>query len=306
MYTTRSLYLKCTLFVFLPYFNILHGQNIRVEYVIEENRTTTIIFRDSITKTIQTFDIISNNPFNELNYSVYSQDSFGWKWYKLSKEEFNKFIPKNYRKEYEPEVENLINESDSILVESGILSYGLDNPLSHIVIAYSAMCHSNEMYIGAKSKYLVINRYGEIVHISKEIEVDICEIFISENNKYIGFNYGSAMNNEYIKSGVRIYEIQNDSLIIDHKFLHPGIAFFEGNKLLLSEIDYSNNDNIKYKIYYMDPTTKTIADYTFSDRETYINSAWQKLDSNGISIIGPDGKKQQLLFDQDFLKKEVK
>lgn len=296
------------LFTFISIKPIL-SQNRAIKYIYNERNVSlpiAIVFTDTIASKSDTFDIIKNNPFNDLKYNVIQTDFWGWKAYSFSKEAYNKLNPYSQRAKYEPETETNANSTD-YLIGGTYLSSGFDNHTSNIVIAYSFLVSdaSDELYIGATSIYFIINRNGKVVKTSKPLGVNINEIVISDDNKYVGFHYGAEMNNKYIKSGVRIYDVKTDSVIFDYFLEDPTIGYFVEDKLVCFSRETSQyNENLTYSVYFMDASSKEIGKYVFKNDE-WLNIGDFNRDSKGLHFLY-NGKQHSLLFNKDFNKIEVK
>jgi len=286
------------------------AQKATIEYIYNEknvSRPIAIVFNDITSSQLDTFDIISNNPFNSLDFHVIHKDFWGWNTYKLTKPEFDIIIPINIRSKYLPEAE-IISSQEKYFIGDVSLSGRFDNPSSNIVLAYTFMVYDEfgEMYVGATAYYYVLNRKGELVHISKSLGVNVNSIFITEDNKYVGFNYGGAMNNEYIHEGVRIYSAVEDSLIMDIPIKEPNIVGFIDNKLIVTEYNYGIGIPTENNIYFLDAKSGEIGKYTFPDREAWLNSGNMERNSNGLYFTNIRGEKLDLLFEKDFIKTNKK
>lgn len=286
------------------------SQNRIIKYIYDDqniSRPIAIVFTDSITAESDTFDIIKNNPFNDLKYNVIYTDFWGWKSYSFTKEEYNILIPLKQRINYLPESEDILNETD-YLIGGTTLSSGFDNEVSNVVLAYSfmAMNSANDLYIGATGYFFIIDRHGNVIKKSAPLGVDVNEIVISEDNNYIGFHYGSAMNNRYINSGIKIYDVINDSLIIDYPINDPIVSSFVGSKLIFNAPDPIIEGKPRlHSMYYIDAEKRNIGKYTFTVDEWRIKGNIQK-DTKGLYFFNKKGASTKILFEQDFEKIDIK
>ncbi len=285
---------------------IATAQNTTIEYIYNEKNVSmpvAILFSDTILSKTDTFDIIGSNPFNNFDFDVIHKDFWGWNTYKLTKPEFDIIIPKNLRSKYLPEAE-IISSQEKYFIGDVSLSGGFDNPSSNIVLAYTFMVYDEfgEMYVGATAYYYVLNRKGKIEHISKSLGVNVNSICITEDNEFVGFDYGGAMNNEYIHEGVRIYNSNNDSLILDMPIKEAIIVGFIGTKLIVTEYDYDIGKPGKHCIYFLDAKSGEIGKYIYPSREAWLNSGNMWKDSHGLYFKNIRGEELELLFERDFIK----
>ncbi len=284
------------------------AQKATIEYIYNEKNVSmpvAILFKDTISSKIVTFDIIGSNPFNNYDFEVIFKDFWGWNIYKFTKDDYEKIIPKKQRGNYLPEIDTLISETPYLIGDGGFFFWDSRNQGSkNIVLSYSFVVFdaSGELYVGATAYYYLMSGTGKILHISKSLGVNINQIYISEDDKYVGFNYGGAMNNEYIHEGVRIYSAIEDSLIMDIPIKEPNIVGFIGNKLIATEYNYGLGKPTENNIYFLDAKSGEIGKYTFQDRDAWLNSGNMERDNNGLYFKNIRGEKLDLLFYRDFIK----
>jgi hypothetical protein len=282
------------------------AQNTFVKYIYDErdfSKPQFILFYDSVAHTTDTFDIFKNNPFNNFRYEVL-RDISGMKVYRLNRQEYDEIVPAVLRKNYDPEADSIAKKLEYLVGDAAIINCKVDNPSANPVLAYSFLVYdaSGELYVGATAYYYILDRHGKIVHISKKLGVNVNEIYISEDNQYVGFNYGAKMNNEYISCGIRIYDALTDSLIFDMPVMDLETVGFIGSKFVVTEYAYTPTSiTTTHNIYYLDAATREVGKYTFPSREAWLNSGNMRSDSKGLYFENLKGEKLNLLFDRDFI-----
>jgi hypothetical protein len=283
------------------------AQNTFVKHVYDErdfSKPRFFLFIDTVTNMTDTFDIHKHNPFINLKNEVV-RDFDGTKVIRITRQEFDEIVPHAIRANYFPDTDSIATKSAYLLANATKYACFASNPSANPVVAYSFLvCDaSGELFVGATAYYYILDRYGKIIHISKSLGVDINAIYISEDNRYIGFHYGSSMNNEYISCGVRVYEAFTDSIIFDIPFMNLSTGGFVGSKFLVEEDAYTSiGGPHTCSIYFLDATTKEIGKYTFPSREAWLHSGNMRSDRNGIYFENMKGEKLNLLFDRDFIK----
>lgn len=248
------------------------AQNSFVKYIYDErdfSKPQFILFSDSVALTTDTFNIFKNNPFNNLTYEVL-RDINGMKIYRLNRQEYNEIVPAVLRKNYDAETDFIAKKSEYLVGDASIINCKGGNPSANTVLAYSFLVYdaTGELYVGSTAYYYILDRHGKIVHISKSSGVNINEIYISEDNRYVGFNYGAKMNNEYISCGIRVYEALTDSLIFDMPIMNLETVGFIDSKFVVTEYAYTiTSTPTTHNIYYLDAITKEVGKYTYPSRE---------------------------------------
>jgi hypothetical protein len=287
--------------------NSSFAQNTFVKHVYDErnfSKPRFFLFIDTVTNTTDTFDIHKNNPFCNLkNEAVF--DFYGMKIIRITKQVYDEIVPVVLRTNYLPDADSIAIKSEYLLAYATKYACFVNNPSAYPVVAYSLLvCDpSGELFVGATAYYYILDRNGKILHISKSLGVDINAIYISEDNRYIGFHYGSSMNNEYISCGVRVYEAFTDSIIFDIPFMSLSTGGFIGSKFIVDEYAYTHTSApTTHNIYYLDAATKEVGKYTFSSREAWLHSGNMRSDRNGIYFENEKGVKLDLLFDRNFIK----
>lgn len=204
-------------------FELVMSQN---KILFEQNDKTLqiskIYFKDSVTSHIDTFDLIKENPYNVLSYSKTSTNNLGNYVYKLTKADVEALLTRENTDAY------LKSRQHPDLFKTAYIGtsyYSLFyKSKSYISIGYAFyVTDSSGRYICALSTILVYNNKGVIVYKNDKINVNLDQTIITDNGKYVAFNYGLQDDyGTFINDGFRVYCVTDNHLIFERQYRNIG------------------------------------------------------------------------------------
>ncbi|HLO61020.1 MAG TPA: hypothetical protein VK179_19885 [Bacteroidales bacterium] len=179
--------------------------------------------------------VLSHTEFEKLTVEVDTNNPF-WKKYKEfanpnsnvisfpGNKPLSDFISDNGIKNYDRKFEK------PPLVESAFVPYSRTfKSEKWTAVGYTIIYRDEDSSLGCESELTVHNSDGEMCFNLKGIEININEIVVTDDGKYVCFSYG--IDDEYgalLNEGYRIYDIGSKKIIAEEKFsgqyynVHPG------------------------------------------------------------------------------------
>lgn len=225
---------------------ILFAQKIEVikEKVGGSRPTKKVEFIDKYDRVIKSINLIEENPYNKLNYDIDRTDKAGHNYYKSIS--YDDLFP-----------DKSIFNSDKIEGINSVYAYPIVNVDSHlenyVIIIYTLATRIGEIFTGSITTIELYDSKGEKLKEINNITSGVGTVKITENGKYLAYLCGNDMGDQGVykkKIGVRIFDLNNDSLILDRnakkgfELLCPGPL---NNMLVITMKDYKS-DIIRHEI----------------------------------------------------------
>lgn len=171
-------------------------------------------FFDKMTdKVIKSFDVYANSPFENLGYPVTGVNFEGGSIYRVENVQ-----PKDSSLFFNQKLE-MGDSLDFIPHVASSLAAVNENGKTHTVVVYGFVAHNaNDTKYSSFTSIKILNSRGEVVHSLYGLDVGYNLPTITENGKYLAFNYGGCMDEtENVQSppGVKIFDATSGSLILD-------------------------------------------------------------------------------------------
>ena len=267
---------------------VMDSSNSFVSQLIFQNKTGRVV----------TFDVIENNPYQNLMLPVLKRNNQGNRVFNLKKKTSTLpdsfFISQKYAHQISPN--HTLSKADSrSTVYKG---------KNHTVVAYNLLSYNthNEL-IGHKGTALILNGEGEITRTFYHLEDDIRLPLVNNDGGHLAFLSGGAkdINGWGISSekfhllntvkGKKLLEIEATE---NESFSKPYVL--DENKIVFeSDIGYSSS--IKYKFWIIDIKKQIIFTKSFDKK---IRNKLSKIDSQGL--LFSNGRRED--FEQSFDQKK--
>lgn len=236
---------KKYLFSILIFWQIIgYAQN----KVLERNENqipVKVNYYDKSGKKNNTFDLLSNNPYNKLNYPIKGEIN-GVKIYDISKEKENN-LDLLISKKYIPTTSSFLREAKNSNEDSMILqtitstinmSYDSDSS-KYSIVSYNLILSSQRRVESMKSSIFVLDSIGEIIKKIDNIDNESIYPLINDEGTHIFVKYGGQTdcNSQSIKlpDSYKIIDAHTGETIIDE-------AFNNANTYLKSKCSYLESD----------------------------------------------------------------
>ena len=239
---TKNRLLFCASFVFIA--NSLFAQkeikNPNVVYDFDEfGIIIRAHFKTSKGGLEKAFDVNINNPYNRLSNTQEKEKRWGNNVYSTKGSILSKvlpnFKPDNYKNKKTGDV--FVDK----LLSTSYIYYSEDK--NYHVAVYQLKAIASYGVIAVASTIDIIDSTGNVINRIKDTDVNVNEIGITTDGKYLFYTYG--LGNEdgtFINYGFRIYKLKDNSIVVDKK----GKEFigFVTNNLFVFGYDYHPNDDI--------------------------------------------------------------
>lgn len=242
-------------------------------------------FYDTLSNHKDTLWFPEINPFNDLPFEKTGYSVNGFTNYSLSRSDLIKLIPESNRSIYNIARQRLRSGTNQY---SGRSSSSICYDSDTIVAIAFTLVISDPGYIpyGVLGAIKVYNRFGHLLLDLKNLNVNINQLAISGDSKYVCYNYGYPDESGFLlEDGFRVYNIKTGQLVLDVKGHHMGIPYISGNLIT----NFSINSNIHTS--YVFDTEKSILytkDFTYKevcDLKDIDNTGFHFINSNGDSLF---------------------
>ncbi len=259
-----------TIIFFLPAitFRPLIGQdlknNFKANFIYYDNQRyiEEIEFIDNEKgEIIKSFNIVENNPYQNLNYPIIRQSKQGYNVYEIDNVQV-KEIDLN-----EPSFVHRRNISDSFLIEGGaIKSYHVLNytDTSYIVLKYHVNLYMGECLVGVSNTIYIFKNNGDLIKKFNQFNTQCIRPTITQNGMYFAYGYGGNVDEGFgyfDEVGYIIYDIQNEVNMVEKKTkkrYHEAIPVIDGNLIRICQHTYDTthyvvfdfNKRLKYEKSY--------------------------------------------------------
>ena len=229
-----------------------------IKLIFDQTRSflERVDFIDAVTgDLINQFDLVVNNPYNNLAYPEKGKTQEGNKVYDLSnfqleKEQISFFITSQAMKSLE--------HSKVTYCQSNSTFYKAGNKF--IVIVYNLMAiGQNGGIVGFRSSAFILDNEGKVVKKFEHLDVGIFQHVLTNDGRFFAFRYGGVLNEsgyQQFPESIRGYDIKSGELIFEEcsvkneSFSSPVIVK-GGNKIRISSMIYSTDNrrpNFKIRI----------------------------------------------------------
>lgn len=260
-----------------------------------------INFVDTISGHVKSFDIVKGNPFNNLRFKIIGKNEMGNFIFELSSDDVLNLIPSSYREGYMIDRRNL---------PAGNFKYsGTTYPSIYkdakrfLVIGYTFLVRIEGYAVGTLSSILVFNNFGIRIYQENMINVDVGEVVVTDDGRYLCFDYGGETDEDgsLFHKGYRIIEIKTKKIIVDQQHDNLGSPAIAKN-LIITSYD-TNEDQRKciFTIYCPNQKCLYTKGYTLNEMATFT-----KITQEGIQFYDKDKNITTDLFEGKFKKETLK
>jgi hypothetical protein len=243
----------------------------------EADRTylSNILFIDTNSMRIDTFNIVDNNPCNSFSFFQIPNMNPDIIEYKLSETDVQKIIDENTRKLYIDNFRNMNLNDDSALARVEVYKNGMEE--NFIVLSYILTIYDNRCP-GEVSSVIVLNKNGDILNKMIPINSGAYNLSISSNGEYFTTVPGVHIDEDLVMPfDIRIYETRTGREIYKLKPTgNIGLPFCIGN-YLINGISNCNSTG-QY----------TLCIFDVSKRSVYIKS-YDYSQMNSVKEFNADG-----------------
>lgn len=259
----------------------------------KSNYTTHLSFQDENNNTVKTIDIYNANKYNKLDYDIYLTRDNIFNNYTLD-EPVSTFIS-DYS-EY-----NKLELLDTARVSYAYSSSYVDTFQQNALIAYTLMLRtSDRTHIGTVSCIDIYDNNGNLIYNLEDIATGIDDPEITSDSKYLLYSYGGIEDETFsplIDIGYCVYNLQTNTLIIDHKIpseFFGGGGIWEGNNVIIASFYNANStfyqvfdlqENVYYEQIFPNELVSKLKEInkqgfvfgnsSFNDSNTYIKTYMQ-------------------------------
>lgn len=231
-------------------FELVMSQN---KILFEQNsktlQITKIYFKDSTTSHIDTFDIIKENPYNVLSYSKVSTNNLGNYVYKLTKTDVESLLTKENTDAYSKSKQHPELSKTAYIGTSSFSVFKKAKNFVSIGYTFYAV-DSSGIYLCALSNIFVLDANGRITYKNNHINVNVDQTVITENGKYVAFNYGVQDDNEtFINDGFRIYRVADNHLILEKQIRNIEYPSVRKNVIIFGSSCPSEDSKIAFYVF---------------------------------------------------------
>jgi hypothetical protein len=213
------------------------------------NNLTKVVFKNGIE-----FDLLKNNPFNELNFKKFAEKYNGNVVYDVKgmklKEIFPSILFHNFNYDEFNGLDSL--SKPNALTSSCFISFSEDTTI--VCAVYELDAYKHTYLVGTNTQIWIFNNDGSINKKIFIYDANILNQGITNDSKFIFITYGwDGESVNIIKYGFRIYEISSGKIIVDKKINNNGNnfgAYSIDNLIVLGYTTYSlNNEKHHLEIY---------------------------------------------------------
>lgn len=168
---------------------------------------------DKTSQVVRSFDVYANSPFENLGYPVTGVNFEGGSIYDVEN-----VLSKDSSLFFKQE-KRIGDSLDFIPYEARSLVTINENGKKHTVVIYGMVAkNANSTRHSSFISIKVLNSRGEVAHTLNGLDVGYSLPAITENGRYLAFNYGGCMDeteNAISPPGVKIFDTTSGNLILD-------------------------------------------------------------------------------------------
>jgi hypothetical protein len=298
------LYLLLICFSFVSFFDSTYSQCI-IKYDLNTEigsgllHSDKILFTDTISGQIKTYDIIKGNPYNHLKCKKTGKNELGNYTYELSLEDLNKLIPESYRALYNSD-RRLLPE-DLCKFYSNSTYYVFMETVGFSVICYCFFVGLPEP-VAAVSSIKVFNNCGNCI-FENNIKINVNQVVITNNGKYLSISYGGCLDEDggLMPNGYQIINVKTKNIVIEKQRPSLGGSIVVGNLIIYGYDEYKE-DHLFTVFEVFDSERMCLYSKKYSMEEW---SNFEKYTDKGIQFLSKDNKSTFDSFEEKFNKEII-
>jgi hypothetical protein len=230
---------------------------------------TTIKFIDNFPNVPNEFNIIKNNPFNNLPFSIISKNGDQNNIYSFSNEDFEKLIPVSQRSIINKE-RNQLYTNDTIFSGTSY-TYVYRGSTRYTIVGYSFYVFAGLMeyspWVAVKGAVFAFDSLRSCIYNNNSLDININNAVITEDGKFMALNYG--VEDEFgtlIKNGYRIININTREIVIERNYDDLSGSVVRNNLIIHAhDIHHTTSDSTTFEVFDGSRNTLYINTYSFKE-----------------------------------------
>ncbi len=290
-----------------PLYSQENKDNFRVNFTYYNNQryVKEIEFVDvGSGETIKTFDIVDNNPYNNLNYPLIDQSKQGYNIYDVDG------VQIKYLQLEGPFFASRRNLTDSFVIEDGaIKSYHelCFTDTSHIIVKYHLNLYMGGVLVGVSNTVFLFMNNGELIRKFDQFTTQCLYPCITSDGKYFAYCYGGVVDESldfFDDLGYVVYNLSENRIVVSETLEKKYNDIATTNDSAIIRIACMTMDSDTYIVYDFMKMKKFEKEY-----HNDVLGLWRKVTKYGF-IFEEDfrgsGKYRTDFYETDFKVEEIK
>lgn len=281
--------------------------NFKIDFVYYENQryVKEINFLDTEKGSIvKSFNIPENNPYQNLQYPIFSQSKQGYNIFEINDLQINDIDLNGPNFVYARSLTDTFKINNGAIKSYHELRF---TDTSHIILKYHLNLYMGDGLVGVSNTIYIFRKDGELLKKYDQFNTQCLFPCVTSDSKYFAYSFGGVVDESLIyfaDLGYHIIDLEKDELIIDHKIDKRYHGLVTTNDSASVRVLCEDMDNCRFIIYDFSNSKKYEKEYP-----TNVIGLLRNVNKYGfvfVEDIKNPKKFRTDYFETDFLTEEIK